>query len=63
MLCQVLHRKLWLRIPVWPVRLALGEMSQLLVDGQYVVPTRASDAGFAFAFPELRGALFSLLNR
>ena len=32
-LCRVLHRPLWLRVPAWPVRLALGEMAQLLVDG------------------------------
>lgn len=62
-LCDVLGRPLWLRIPAWPVRMALGEMSQLLVDGQYVEPARAREAGFVFAYPDLRGALSSLLSR
>jgi uncharacterized protein (TIGR01777 family) len=62
-LCAVLGRPLWLRVPAWPVRTALGEMSQLLVDGQFVEPIRAREAGFVFAYPELRGALTSLLVR
>jgi len=62
-LCDVLGKPLWLRVPAWPVRMALGEMSQLLVDGQYVEPVRAREAGFVFAYPELRGALSSLLSR
>lgn len=61
-LCDVLRRPLWLRVPVWPVRLALGEMSQLLVDGQYVQPSRAVQAGFLFRHPELRDALDDLLK-
>jgi uncharacterized protein (TIGR01777 family) len=60
-LCDVLRRPLWLRVPAWPLRLALGEMAQLLVDGQYVVPARAQAAGFVFAHPGLRDALSSLL--
>jgi len=62
-LCAVLHRRLLLRVPAWPVRLALGEMSQLLVDGQFVEPARAIRAGFEFRHPELRGALADLLAR
>lgn len=62
-LCGVLRRPLWLRIPAWPVRLALGEMSQLLVDGQYVEPARALESGYVFRHPELTEALTSLLRR
>jgi uncharacterized protein (TIGR01777 family) len=61
-LCAVLHRRLLLRVPAWPVRLALGEMSQLLVDGQYVEPARALRAGYAFRHPDLRDALTDLLG-
>jgi hypothetical protein len=60
-LCDVLGRPLWLRVPAWPLRAALGEMSQLLVDGQYVVPARALASGFVFAHPRLREALSGLL--
>jgi uncharacterized protein len=62
-LCEVLRRPLWLRVPAWPVRLALGEMAQLLVDGQFVEPVGARESGFLFAHPELHGALAALLGR
>jgi len=44
------------------VRLLLGEMSQLLVDGQRVIPTRTIGAGFAFKHPNLGEALTHLLG-
>jgi uncharacterized protein len=62
-LCDVLRRRLWLSVPAWPVRLALGEMSQLLLDGQYVQPSRAVQAGIPFRYPELHEALVHLLKR
>jgi uncharacterized protein len=58
-LCEVLRRKLWLRVPARPVRMALGEMAQLLLDGQYVEPSRALQAGFPFRYRELSEALRS----
>lgn len=62
-LCGALGRPLWLRVPAWPVRVALGEMSQLLVDGQFVEPARARESGFTFAHPRLQEALSNLLDR
>jgi uncharacterized protein len=62
-LSDVLGRKLVLRVPAWPLRLALGEMSQLLVDGQYIVPARAASGGFRHEYPGLRAALENLLPR
>lgn len=61
-LAAVLRRPLWLRVPAFVLRAALGEMSQLLVDGQHVVPARAQAAGFVFEHPELQGALTQLLR-
>ena len=61
-LAAVLHRPLWLRVPAWLLRAALGEMSQLLVDGQHVVPARATAAGFVFEYPQLQAALTQLLR-
>jgi hypothetical protein len=61
-LCSLLGTKLRLRIPALPVRLALGEMSQLLVDGQYVIPSRALEAGFGFRYAQLKDALSSLID-
>lgn len=59
---KVLRRPAWLRVPAAPLRAALGEMAQLLVDGQHVVPARAQAAGFAFRHPQLEGALTHLLQ-
>jgi uncharacterized protein len=61
-LAKVLHRPLWLKIPAGVVRVLLGEMSQLLVDGQRVIPARAIGAGFAFKHPNLGEALTHLLG-
>jgi len=57
-----LHRPVWLRIPAFVLRTLLGEMSQLLVDGQHVVPRRAVEAGFTFRFRQVSGALADLLR-
>jgi len=58
---QLLHRPVWLPVPAAPLRWALGEMAQLFVDGQNVVPARLQREGFAFAYPGLREALRSLV--
>ena len=57
---QTLGRPQWLRLPIAPVRLLLGEMAQLLVDGQQVVPERLQQAGFEFRFPRMLDALKDL---
>ena len=58
---QLLLRPVWLPVPAAPLRWALGEMAQLFVDGQNVVPARLQREGFAFAYPSLREALRSLI--
>ena len=63
MLGKVLHRRIWLRTPAALIRAMLGEMSQLLVDGQRVAPMRALRAGFVFRYPNLGTALQQLLGR
>jgi uncharacterized protein (TIGR01777 family) len=56
----VLHRPFGFPTPGWPMRLLLGEQSDLLLEGQRVAPARLLSAGYAFRHPHLEGALRSL---
>ncbi|MCU6498111.1 TIGR01777 family oxidoreductase [Rugamonas sp. A1-17] len=56
----VLHRPYGFPTPGWPMRLMLGEQSDLLLEGQRVAPARLLASGYAFRHPQLEGALRSL---
>ncbi len=60
---RVLRRPAFLSAPAPILRLALGEMATLLLDGQRALPRRLLDLGFRFDFPELEPALRDLLLR
>ena len=57
---RVWHRPAILPTPGWPMRLALGEQADLLLEGQRVVPARLEREGFVFRYPGLMQALQSL---
>ncbi len=57
---DVLHRPCLLPTPGWPVRLALGEQSDLLLEGQRVAPAHLLQTGFRFDFPDAKSALKDL---
>lgn len=57
---QVLHRPCALPMPGLPLRLALGEQADLLLEGQRVVPARLVQSGFRFRYPRLEQALRDL---
>jgi len=46
--------------PGWPMRLALGEQADLLLEGQRVTPARLEREGFVFRYPRLDEALRSV---
>ncbi len=56
----VLRRPYGMPTPGWPMRLALGEQADLLLEGQRVAPERLLAGGFVFSHPRLDGALRSL---
>lgn len=60
---RVLHRPAFLPAPAPIMRLALGEVADVLLTGQRVLPRRAQEAGFCFANPSLEPALRDLLSR
>jgi len=59
-LAKVLHRPGFLPAPAFALRLALGEMADMLLTGQRAVPSRLLALGFAFRHPEIEPALRSL---
>ncbi|HEX7057079.1 MAG TPA: TIGR01777 family oxidoreductase [Bacilli bacterium] len=63
MLGDILRRPHWLPVPAFLMRLALGEMSMLLLQGQRVAPQKLLAHGFRFNFPELNPALQNLLMK
>lgn len=61
---RVLHRPTIFPEPAFAVRLLFGEMGDaLLLASTRVVPTRLSETGFEFAYPELEDALRHVLGR
>ena len=54
---RVLQRPVLLPTPGWPMRLALGEQSDLLLQGQRVAPVALQQCGFEFEYPDLQAAL------
>jgi uncharacterized protein (TIGR01777 family) len=57
---RVLGRPAFLRAPAFAMRLALGEMADMLLTGQRALPACAERAGFQFSYPTLEPALRSL---
>jgi len=50
------RRPQWLAVPAAPMRLALGEFSDLFLASQRVIPSEALDLGFVFGRPTLEAA-------
>lgn len=61
-LAHVLHRPALLALPGFALKLMYGEMSEVLLASQRVVPAAAESAGFRFRFPQLAPALANLLG-
>jgi len=62
-LASLLRRPAFFRVPAPVLRLALGEMSTLLLDGQRVVPSRLLQARYRFQHATLEEALRAALGR
>ncbi len=59
---RVLKRPAFVPVPAFSLRLALGEMSIVVLEGQRTIPWRLLDLGFTFRFPEAEAALRDLLE-
>ncbi len=61
-LAKALHRPAIFPVPVFGLKLLFGEMSEVLLASQRVVPAAPEAAGFKWDFPELGGALKDVLG-
>ena len=59
---KTLGRPSWAPVPAFVLRLALGEMADVLLTGQRAVPAEAERRGYRFQYPTLRGALENILG-
>lgn len=62
-LAKLVHRPAFFRVPAVVLKLAMGDMSTLLLDGQRVLPSRLLQAGFIFQYPTIEGALRAAISK
>lgn len=61
-IAEALNKPSWLPVPEAALKLALGEKSQLVLEGQKVIPTVLCDHDFDFNYPTITKALQQLLR-
>jgi NAD dependent epimerase/dehydratase family enzyme len=59
-LARSLRRPYWFHVPSFLLRLLLGEMSTLVLDGWFLQPARLQKDGFQFKFATIESALNSV---
>ncbi|MEM5551494.1 TIGR01777 family oxidoreductase [Pseudoalteromonas neustonica] len=59
---KALNRPAKIPMPAWILKLAMGEMADLLLYGQYVQPKKALNSHYNFSYPTLDLALENLLG-
>jgi uncharacterized protein (TIGR01777 family) len=61
-LARALHRPAFLPVPETALRVLVGEMADVLIGSQKIVPKVALASGYKFRHPQLAPALLSLLH-
>ena len=59
---RTLGRPSWIPVPSLVLRMILGEMSGIILQGRHIVPARLIEAVFPFKYPTLRRALRAILG-
>ncbi len=59
---KVLRRPSFMPAPAFALKLALGEMSKIVLEGQRALPRRLEEMGYTFQFRSLESALRDLLG-
>lgn len=63
MIGKVYHRPHWFPIPAFLLKTAVGELSEILLEGQRVLPAKALQYGFSFTYPTLQLSLEHLKSK
>jgi hypothetical protein len=58
---KAMHRPSFLPAPGFMLKLLLGEFGSVLLEGQRVIPRKLLDGGYVFVYPEIDGALQSVI--
>ena len=61
-LAQVLKRPCFMPVPAVALKILLGELADMLLTGQRVIPKKAEELGFSFRYPDIRHALETILT-
>jgi len=61
-LARTLRRPAYLPLPTWALKMLFGEMSELLLGSQRIIPKRLIDTKYQFKFPELETAMHDILQ-
>lgn len=59
---KVMNRPAIMPAPAFALKLALGEMATLVLDGQRMIPQRLEETDFEFAYPDAEAALQNLIQ-
>lgn len=59
---RALHRPSFMKAPAFMLRLVMGELAEVILTGQKMIPKKLLDAGFEFLFPTIDLALNNLLR-
>jgi uncharacterized protein (TIGR01777 family) len=59
---QVLGRPSFMPAPAFALKIALGDQSTVVLEGQRAVPQRLQDLGFTFVYPEAAEALRDIVK-
>jgi uncharacterized protein len=59
---KVMRRPCWAPVPGFVLRIALGELSGMILTGQRVIPEKILNAGYVFQYPKLTRSLEAILN-
>jgi NAD dependent epimerase/dehydratase family enzyme len=62
MVARAAKRPAVLPAPSWALRLALGDLSHLLLDSQNILPSRFAKLGFRYRFPNAEAAIGELFR-